>query len=737
MEILTALLIQLFVIYPSFSSGSGDAVAAQEPQIQYFEEGLKFRDNGSWVKALELWDEGKNQMTALGKSDPRIGIAYIELVTDNNLSFYFEQASDMYFWGMSGNNLKEFQQVIDDEAYRVLPLVDEEERDQWKQFVNNDPQALADKIRQFWVPNDPTPATAENERLLEHWVRIGHSRKTYKKNDYSVYNCDDRGVIYVKYGEPDFTRRGNFGIKDDELMRRAGNIADLFDQGQLGNEALQAAASNELNQAIEASMTEGAEAPEIRSGSVTTKTNTTPEGLAREIRLLDPRPEYELWSYKFSEDEEPVYYLFGAREGSSWGMRSSVDEFIPSRLFGKTDEMIVTDPGSNQSIAVYPGSFLQILYYSELESLGSIFQERYNELNSLWNRVITGGKPLERSVIQSVRNKFVAESVEDPIKKYGPQETTEYENIVSPLHIISNQIRMLDENDNPTLTTIAMSYYGGFSREDLNDLIEGKDPTWSGRNEKKIKLSEANLYNILQEGEELHERYKLRQTLIIYDDKWNELDRIIDVPSGKYEHTSAFELNYFDSSFNYVLTAEPFIEDLDPELEEGLREKLNSGENVYLGKKILEKIEPLETNREILEMSDLLTGIKVPENVDKSEFPFPVIPASQISKGDLLFAYVELYHLFMGTEGKAKYSIDYQIVRKNKIGLLGKLVFGDRGDETLAQQSIYESQTPTAEEIIAFDISDLRTGDYEFLVEVTDLTSGQKKVRTGSFKIIN
>ncbi|MCP4724448.1 MAG: GWxTD domain-containing protein [bacterium] len=737
MELLTALLIQLFVIYPSFSYGSGDAVAKQETQINYFEEGIKFRDNGSWIRALDLWEEGKEKLAIEGKSDPRLGIAYVELVTNNNLSFYFEQASDMYFWSLSGNNLKDFQQEIEDEAYRVLPLVKEGEKDEWKVLMNSDPQALADKIRQFWVPNDPTPATVENERLLEHWVRICHSRRTFKRNDYSVYNCDDRGMIYVKYGEPVFKKSGNFGIKADELMRRAGDITDLFAQGLLGNEALQAASTQARVDAVQATLTEGAQAPEVRTGSAMTKTSVTPEGLAREIRLLDTHPEYELWSYLHDESEEPVYYLFGEREGSPYGLRNSVDEFIPSRYFGKTDEMIVTDAGSNQSIAVYPGSFLQILYYSELETLGSIFQERYNELNSLWNRVVTGGKPIEKAVIQSVRSKFISRSINDPIKKFGPQEHTEYENVLSPINILSNQIRMLDENDNPKLTTIAMSYYGGFLRDDLNDLIQGKDPAWIGRDEKKIKLSEGNLYSLLQEGDELHEKYRLRQTLIIYDETWNELDRIVDVPSGKYEHTSIFDLNYFDSSFNYVLTSEPFIEDMDPELEESLREKLNSGEKVYLGKKILDKVEPLETNREILEMSDLLTGIKLPENVDSSEFPFPVIPASQISKGDMLFAYVELYHLFMGTEGKAKYSIDYQIVRKNKIGLLGKLLFGQKGEETIAQQSIYESQSATAKEIIGFDISDLRTGDYEFLVEVTDITSGQKRVRTGSFKIIN
>ncbi|MFC1564138.1 GWxTD domain-containing protein, partial [candidate division KSB1 bacterium] len=650
---------------------------------------------------------------------------------------YFEKASDIYFWGLSGKNLNEFQQNIEDEAYRIMPLLKADEAEEWKTLLKTDTQGLADRIRRFWVPIDPTPATPENERLLEHWVRIGYSRKTFTRNNYSVYNCDDRGLIYVKFGEPDLTKNGNFGVKDDELMRRVGNVTDLFDSEQFGRSGASRQVTGSASENAGPTGVEGAMAAFEMTSDNVSLVNTTPEGLVREIRLLDQHPEYELWTYNIEGEELPVNFLFGEREGSSYGMRNSVDEFIPARYFGKTDMIRVNDPATNQYFEVYPGSFLQIVYYAELELLGGIFAERYNELNSLWNRVVTDGKPIEYAIIQGTRSRFVTESINDPVKKYGAQNLSEYDEILSPIHIIDNQIRMLDENNNPKLTTIAMSYYGGFSREDLNDLLEGRDPTWTGRNEKKLKLSDSDLMSLVSQGDQLHQKYKLRQTMIIYDDDWNELDRIVDVPIGKYEHTSTYMIDHLDDTFNYVLTAEPFIEGMDPELEESLREKLNSGESVYLGKKILDKVQPLDTNRENLEMSDLITGIKIPENVDPSEFPFPVIPASQISKGDLLFAYVELYHLFMGTEGKAQYSIDYQIVRKNKISLLGKLLFGEKGEDTLAQQSVYEAQSSTSQEIIAFDISDLRTGDYEFLVEITDLTSGQKKSRKGSFKIID
>jgi GWxTD domain-containing protein len=52
-----------------------------------------------------------------------------------------------------------------------------------------------------WQKRDPTPATLENERLVEHYQRLAFARRRY--SSFQPRGYDDRGMIYVRYGPPD------------------------------------------------------------------------------------------------------------------------------------------------------------------------------------------------------------------------------------------------------------------------------------------------------------------------------------------------------------------------------------------------------------------------------------------------------------------------------------------------------------------------------------------------------
>lgn len=54
--------------------------------------------------------------------------------------------------------------------------------------------------RRFWAARDPQPATAVNERLVEHYRRVMHAREHFAKGRQP---WDRRGDIYIRYGEPD------------------------------------------------------------------------------------------------------------------------------------------------------------------------------------------------------------------------------------------------------------------------------------------------------------------------------------------------------------------------------------------------------------------------------------------------------------------------------------------------------------------------------------------------------
>jgi len=56
-------------------------------------------------------------------------------------------------------------------------------------------------LKRFWLSRDPDLTTEVNERLVEHYRRINYARAHFRSKD--PIGFDDRGLIYVKYGEPD------------------------------------------------------------------------------------------------------------------------------------------------------------------------------------------------------------------------------------------------------------------------------------------------------------------------------------------------------------------------------------------------------------------------------------------------------------------------------------------------------------------------------------------------------
>jgi len=81
-------------------------------------------------------------------------------------------------------------------------LVDSKVEKQWKELLErNDPSVYA-ALKRFWVTHDLTPATDYNERLIEHWQCIAYSRLNFNKGNKTFLGADERGNIYVRYGDP-------------------------------------------------------------------------------------------------------------------------------------------------------------------------------------------------------------------------------------------------------------------------------------------------------------------------------------------------------------------------------------------------------------------------------------------------------------------------------------------------------------------------------------------------------
>ncbi|NIR50798.1 GWxTD domain-containing protein, partial [candidate division KSB1 bacterium] len=165
-----------------------------------YQEGIAQRDSGNWQKALKIWLAAKDSTEESSKIDPRIGIAFIELVTRKQATDYYRQASDMYFWGFRQEDLKKHQKVVEEEIRRIAPLLTEKETKNWLKLLDKDDTKLNEKIKGFWIKKDPIPTSEINERLIEHWERIAHVKNKYAKKEANIYGTDDRGLVFVKYG---------------------------------------------------------------------------------------------------------------------------------------------------------------------------------------------------------------------------------------------------------------------------------------------------------------------------------------------------------------------------------------------------------------------------------------------------------------------------------------------------------------------------------------------------------
>jgi GWxTD domain-containing protein len=173
-----------------------------------YKRGLALKEEGRYEDALKFLWQARTALEMNGTSDPRIGIAFIELATEQKMEKYYGTASEMYFWGFSRVNVREFKEDIEAEVERILPLLEDDVQKEWQTLLEQGSNTILQKIRQFWIEKDPRPTTPGNERLIEHWQRIAYARNHFTKNRYGVYGSDDRGTIYVKYGEPERTKAG-------------------------------------------------------------------------------------------------------------------------------------------------------------------------------------------------------------------------------------------------------------------------------------------------------------------------------------------------------------------------------------------------------------------------------------------------------------------------------------------------------------------------------------------------
>lgn len=122
----------------------------------------------------------------------------------------FQLAWSLYSWGREPSEmLREMEVIL---SAREFARFKEMSRPESERF-----------LAAFWDERDPTPETAANEALLEHFRRIALVRRRYATPNSDGVSTD-RGRLYLRYGEPDEVQEGF----DDSFVLSPGDRTPSF-----------------------------------------------------------------------------------------------------------------------------------------------------------------------------------------------------------------------------------------------------------------------------------------------------------------------------------------------------------------------------------------------------------------------------------------------------------------------------------------------------------------------------
>jgi GWxTD domain-containing protein len=169
--------------------------------------GVLYWEQGRRPEALDIWQSGWIRLSDQGRVDLLLGDRLLWSVFDENDETRFETASSVYLTLLERTDAAEGERVAA-VASRILgPLrlvLPDSLRDMsaggYVAGVENtfSMSGVGVMLADWWRGMDVIPATARNERLIEHLRRTAWARKHYGVDEDG--GIDDRGSVYIRFG---------------------------------------------------------------------------------------------------------------------------------------------------------------------------------------------------------------------------------------------------------------------------------------------------------------------------------------------------------------------------------------------------------------------------------------------------------------------------------------------------------------------------------------------------------
>lgn len=646
---------------------------------EHLQKGHQAANTGNVEEALALW-RSMYDSTAHLLTDPRIGLSYIELVTRQKLKNYYPDASKLYYWGLSNPVHPILTEELAWEVERLEPIAEREDYKFWKELLEeNRLQALGESILGFWKTLDPTLNSSYNERLLEHWERIAYAKENFKRARTTIYETDDRALIYIKYGEPDHIRDGILGYNTGQMQ--------MWVQDALQVDMAPGGSFNPVDSASRA-------AAEMQMQINLAQKMTPVYNYEREIRLLHRYPYYEIWVYEDILDRwENLIFIFGSNgDTGEFGLRRSLEDMMPSSAFRTS---------SVRGVNVPPAYFLQLLFYENMLTVDSYFADAFRELE---NRLYSLDRP-DRWTAFQMKSRNYNRLFQRQLQ--APGEYSSYEAEMPDIAMDVFQYRLLNNNNEPYLATFV---YSRPHQAFYLDQIKKRTFTDSAY------ILTTSVMTATRENKELYRSTNFDEIPRGTGDV-REMEPVVSFfevpnPIEKIDQVFTVELHNRQIDSNQ-LTDRPFTEDIG-----GLGSK-----------KILQK-EPLSEEKEILEMGDLMVGYKDVRGGKKYAFGFKVRPDGIIPEGKNLMVHFEIYHLKVDSPDPASFQVEYAVnVDRSFFGRL----FGDK--EKIRLSLNFESASPDYRDNLEIDTSPFEPGKYILTLTVKDPASTREVKREINFEI--
>jgi GWxTD domain-containing protein len=151
----------------------------------WFQLGSVLLQSGHPQEAIDMWER-------LMKERPRFRERYLTLLLEAYQKAghpkLAEETAEEYIAGLD----EETQDLFKDITIITTPAekAEYEALDRWDRLAF---------VRRFWQKRDPSPATIENERRVEHYRRVIYAMRNFSE---ARKPWDRRGEVYVRYGEP-------------------------------------------------------------------------------------------------------------------------------------------------------------------------------------------------------------------------------------------------------------------------------------------------------------------------------------------------------------------------------------------------------------------------------------------------------------------------------------------------------------------------------------------------------